>query len=379
MPEQEFRPPRPPARPGFSGRDDDSPPPWADMPPVRARVPGRSHRRPEAPVGNPAYPSGGDPYAQDPAGAPTAGNQRHEAPRHEAPRHEAPRYEDQRPEDQPYEDQRYEDQRPEDQAATQWTGPEPEDEPPAPAPRAPGGRPLGERALRAAARRRRRWYMLGGAVVVIAAAVVAVVLLTTGGSGPAPVTPDGLITTFQPGELRQVPDACNVVPAGTVAQYLPGQTHQSAPLAVNGTAESACNWTIDKPPTYRLMELDVLAYSPNGLASGNGSATQAARDAFTSARTNLVSPPKNAAGSKATVTTVPSLGDEAFGAQQVFKAGGAVTDVATVVVRYHNVIVTATLNGLDHSNKGNYGPVTPSQLSAAALAFAQAAAGALHS
>ena len=220
--------------------------------------------------------------------------------------------------------------------------------------------------------------MLGGALVVIAGAVVAVVLLSTGGSGPASVTPDGLVTTFQPGELRQVPDACTAVPGATVAQYLPGQPHQSAPLAVNGTAESACNWTIDRPPVYRLMEVNVLAYAPNGLASGNGSATQAAMDAFASARQNLVNPSQHSVGSRATVTTVSGLGNEAFSAQQVFKVGGAVTDVATVEVRYHNVIVTATLNGLDHSNKGSYGPVSPSQLAAGALAFAQAAEAALH-
>ena len=52
--------------------------------------------------------------------------------------------------------------------------------------------------------------------------------------------------------------------------------------------------------------------------------------------------------------------------------------MATVVVRYHNVIVTATLNGLQHSNRGTYGPVSMSELSAAALAFAQAAEATLH-
>ena len=349
MPEQEFRPPRPPAPDGYSGRNDDDPPPWAGLPPVRAKGPSRSHRRPETPIQNPAYPAGDDPYPgaaryEDPAGYGTAAQ---------------------------------------DRAAPPWTEPEaqpqeaqPQEAEPTPA-RSDGGSRSGDRLLRAAARRRRRWYLLGGGVVVIAAAVVAVVLLTTGGSGPAAVTPDGLITTFQPGELRQVPDACKVVPAATVTQYLPGQTHQSAPLAVNGTAESACNWTIDQAPAYRLMELNIQAYAPNGLASGNGSATQAAMDAFATTRQDLVSPPQHSAGAKGTVSTVPGLGNEAFSAQQVFKVGGATTDVATVVVRYHNVIVTATLNGLDHSNKGNYGPVSPAQLSAAALAFAKAAEAAL--
>ena len=406
MPEQEFRPPRSPARPGYSGRDDDDPPPWANMPPIR---PPRSHRRTNTPVPNPASPLGGaaepadrtdspgapayptgDPVPADrtdsaaapayPMGGPVPADRR-EGPGAAAygdgaAYEDGPAYGNGAHGDSAYGQRAYEDDRAnEDQPVPQWAGPdaEPEEETPAPAPRAPG-----RRALAHAARRRRRWFMLGGALVVLAGAVVAVVLLTTGGSGPAPVTPDGLITTFQPGELRQVPDACKAVPAATVAQYLPGQAHQSAPLAVNGTAESACNWTIDKPPVYRLMELNVLAYAPNGLASGNGSATQAARDAFASARQNLVNPSQHAVGSRATVTAVSGLGDEAFSAQQVFKVGGAVTDVATVEVRYHNVIVTATLNGLDHSNKGNYGPVSPSQLAAAALAFARAAEAALH-
>ena len=43
---------------------------------------------------------------------------------------------------------------------------------------------------------------------------------------------------------------------------------------------------------------------------------------------------------------------------QVFHAGGAITDVATVLVRYHNVVVTVTLDGLEHSNRGSYGPVS---------------------
>ena len=63
---------------------------------------------------------------------------------------------------------------------------------------------------------------------------------------------------------------------------------------------------------------------------------------------------------------------------QVFRVGGAVTDVATVMVRYRNVVVTVTLNGLEHSNQGSYGPVSQSQLTAAALAFAQAAEASLH-
>jgi hypothetical protein len=61
----------------------------------------------------------------------------------------------------------------------------------------------------------------------------------------------------------------------------------------------------------------------------------------------------------------------AFSAMQVFNRNGAVTDLSTVTVRYRNVIVTVVLNGLDHGNKGNYGPVSPSDLSSAAQTVAQ--------
>jgi hypothetical protein len=240
------------------------------------------------------------------------------------------------------------------------------------------GRSAGRgRARRAATRRRRRWLIMAAGLVVLAGGVTAAVVVP-GGPAPAPVVPGGLITTFQPGELRTVPDACGTVPAVTVQQYLPGQAKQASPLPVGGTAESACDWTIDQAPVYRLLELNLLAYAPNGLASGDGSATYAAIDAYTQSLQDLRDPPRQSADPRAAVTTLNGLGDEAFSATQVFRRGGAVTDVVTVVVRYHNVIVTATLNGLEHSNRGSYGPVSMSQLSAAALAFAQAAEAALH-
>jgi hypothetical protein len=247
-----------------------------------------------------------------------------------------------------------------------------EEETPGDQPRVPGGR-----ALRAAARKRRRWFLLAAALVVVAGVVSAVVLLA-GEPGPAPVIPGSLITTFQAGELRQVPDACNSVPTATVQRYLPGKAKVASPLSVNGAAESACNWTIDQPPVFRLLELNLLAYAPNGLASGDGSATFAAIDAYDSTLQGMASLPKHSPDPRATVTALPGFGNQAFTAWRVFRRGGAVTDVATVVVRYHNVVVTVTLNGLERSNRGSYGPVSESALSAAALAFAHAAEASLH-
>jgi hypothetical protein len=235
------------------------------------------------------------------------------------------------------------------------------------------------RALRAAARRRRRWLITGGGVAVLAGAILAVVLLTGGHKAPPANIAGALGTTFQHGELRQVPNACQVVPAATVQQYLPGKAKVASPLSVSGAAGSACDWTIDQPPQYRLMELSLQAYAPNGLASGDGSATFAATDAYQLALQELRNPPKNSpAAARATVKELTGFGDAAFTAQQVFHVGGAVTDVSTVIVRYRNVVVTVTLNGLAHSNKGNYGPVSQSQLAQAAMAFAQAAETSLH-
>jgi len=268
----------------------------------------------------------------------------------------------------------------EEERVPQWAWPDGEAGDQAPrAAGGPAGRPAARgRARRAAARRRRRWLIMIAGLVVVAGGVTAAVVVP-GGPGPAPVTPGALITTFQPGELRTVPDACRTVPAVTVQQYLPGRVKQASPLPIGGAAESACNWTVDQPPVYRLLELNLLAYAPNGLASGDGSATQAAIDAYAQARQALQHPSRRSADPRAAISTLSGLGNEAFSATQVFRRGGAVTDVATVVVRYHNVVVTATLNGLEHSNIGDYGPVSLSELSAAALAFAQAAETTLHS
>ncbi|HYB14193.1 MAG TPA: hypothetical protein VEF71_01780 [Streptosporangiaceae bacterium] len=315
MPEQEYLPPRQPGGSRGPGRYDQDPPPWASLSSVRQ----------DRPRG----------FGDGPA--------------------------DDAPEGEP-------------EQAPQWAGPQAGDEEPPAAPRrAPGGR-----AARAAARRRRRWLFMLAGLVGMAGAVTAVVLLAASGAGPAPVIPGGLITTFQPGELQQVPDACRSVPAATVQQYLPGKVDVASPLSVDGAAESACDWTIDRAPVYRLLQLSMLAYAPSGLASGNGSATFAAVDAYDSALAGMQHPPEHSAEPRATVTLLSGLGNEAFSAQQVFRRGGAVTDVATVVVRYHNVVVTATTNGLQRSNRGDYGPVSMSQLSSAALAFAQAAEATLH-
>jgi len=355
VPEQEFLPPRRPGRfpgPGVPpGYQDEEPPPWAGLPSV---VPSRP--APGYPMGSRQTAGPPPPRAREQVPdwvGPDAAAEGDVPPRYPSPGSAPP-------------------------------GSTPPREPGDPASggrvlgsRVLGGRVLGNRALRKAARRRRRWLIVIAGLVVVAGGVTAAIVVP-GGPGPAPVIPDGLITTFQPGELQTVPDACGTVPAATVQHYLPGPVKQASPLPIDGSAGSACDWTIDRPPVYRLLELNLLAYAPSGLASGDGSATYAAIDAYSQTLQTLQDPPSHSAEPKATVSTLSGLGDEAFGATQVFSRGGAVTDVATVVVRYHNVVVSVTLNGLEHSNRGSYGPVSMSDLSSAALAFAQAAEAALH-
>jgi len=226
---------------------------------------------------------------------------------------------------------------------------------------------------RADRRKRRRRYLIGGgaAAVVIA---VAVYFLTGGNSGPSNVGIGSLVTTFLPGEIQQVPNACSAVPAATLSKYLPGQPKMAAP-PLNSGASSQCTWTLDQPPTYRVLEVILQAYSPSGLASGDGSATFAAIDAYAEDEQVMQHPGPHSGQPKATITDLSGMpgGSDtvAFSAVQVFNRGGAVTDLVTVTVRYRNVIVTVVLNGLDHANKGNYGPVSTSDLSSGAQTVAQ--------
>jgi hypothetical protein len=215
------------------------------------------------------------------------------------------------------------------------------------------------------------WAVLAAAV--IAAAVVVAIVVMPGGSGPATVTPGSLITTFLPGEIQKVPSACPAIPAATVGSYLSGQPKVAAPPPLDGVLDSQCDWTVDARPVFRLLQLDIQAYTPNGLASGTGSATFAAIDAYAGALQAKQDPPAGTGAPHAQVTTVPGLGTAAFTAAQVYRVGGAITGVATTVIRYRNVVITVVLNGLDRSNHGGYGPVSMSELSAGSLAIARAA------
>jgi hypothetical protein len=224
-------------------------------------------------------------------------------------------------------------------------------------------------------RRRSRRRLLIAAAAVVALATAATIYLLSGGPGAANLGFGNFVTSFLPGELQQVPDPCTTVPAATLQQYMPGTLKQAAP-PLNSGASTECTWTLDSAPTYRVLQVQLQAYSPSGLASGNGSATFAAEDAYQSFENGFTSPGPKSGQPKATVTDLSGLPGgtqtSAFQATQVFIRGGATTDVANVLVRYRNVIITVVVDGLDQTSGGkNYGPVAMSDLTAEAKALAR--------
>jgi hypothetical protein len=208
----------------------------------------------------------------------------------------------------------------------------------------------------------------------VAVVIAATIYLFSGGPGAANLGFGNFVTSFLPGELQQVPDPCATVPAATLRQYMPGPLKQAAP-PLNSGANTECTWTLDSAPTYRVLQVQLQAYSPSGLASGNGSATFAAEDAYQSFENGFTSPGPKSGQPKATVTDLSGMPGgtqtSAFQATQVFNRGGATTDVANVLVRYRNVIITVVVDGLDQTSGGKkYGPVAMSDLTTEANAVA---------
>jgi hypothetical protein len=239
-------------------------------------------------------------------------------------------------------------------------------------------------------RNRRRLLIAGGGVVAVVIAVAVYFLTSGGGGNSANLGLGSLVTQFLPGEVQTVPDACSTVSTATLSQYLPDSPKQAAPPLNSGT-DSQCSWTMDDAPTYRVLEVQVEAYTPSALVAnsngtglvpeGNGSATYAAEAAFASYDYNLVHPAAKSGQPAATVAEISGMpgGTEssAFSATQVLSRGGAIFDEASVYVRYRNVVIIALMEGLDHGSgaKKNYGPVAMSDLATAAKTVAKQVAG----
>jgi len=202
--------------------------------------------------------------------------------------------------------------------------------------------------------------------------VILVILGVTGNlplisSSPAPAG-SNFVTTFEPGDVRAAPNACTAVSTTLLGQYLPGKTTRA--VIQSGRSDSQCTWTLDARPVYRVLEVTAQAFAPSLLATGDGSATFSAIDAYDAALLAMQNPPKSAHRPKAQLGAPGGLGNAAFIALQVWHTGGNTTDFVTVVARKRNVVVTITLQGLDHSARGGYGPVPVTMLQAGALAIA---------
>ncbi len=220
-------------------------------------------------------------------------------------------------------------------------------------------------------RARRRLRVWGGLAVIAAVIAVIVYVLLPGGSGSSPAKANGFVTTYLPGEYRSVPDTCDSVSAATLGQYLPGKPTRAALPGLSGNSGNQCDWTLDHKPVYRLLQVTAQAYAPSGLASGNGSATSAATDAYAQDLQGAAHPARKTHLPAARITTIRGLGSTAFSAFQVIKAGGDTTDRVTVVARLRNALVIAEFSGLDHAVPGGYGPVSPGQLGAGGVAAAR--------
>jgi hypothetical protein len=243
----------------------------------------------------------------------------------------------------------------------------------------PGAPGTGRRPGRAAAarsRRSRRRLVMAAAVLAVAVACTAVILLTRGSTAARNGT--GYVTTFQPGELRSVPDACHALGPATIRQLLAGRRPRVT-QSLAGSTDSQCTWTVDAPPLFRVLELTSQAYAPSLLASGNGSATRSAIDAFSQARAQLASPPKSAHQPRAQITPLTGLGSAAFSALQVFKVGSGTTSMVTLVVRDRNVLITVTMQGPGQPPAGRLQPVPVPVLRSGALTAARRALAGLPS
>jgi hypothetical protein len=237
----------------------------------------------------------------------------------------------------------------------------------------------GSRSRKAAARSRRRsritWVWIGAAVAVVL--IVAAVVVRLNAHQAAPVSHDGFVTTFQRGEFKTVPNSCTAVTSATLGQSLPGKRRMVAPRSLNGAAQSLCNWTLDAPPLYRVLQVNAQAYSPSALATGNGSATQAAIDTYQQDLAALRHPRRATHLPPATVIALHGLGTAAFAALQVVQARGISTDLETVVARDHNVVVIVVMQG-PHARSGRYNAASQSELQSGAMAAATDITHALH-
>jgi hypothetical protein len=230
-----------------------------------------------------------------------------------------------------------------------------------------GARSLTRRQGRAAATRlrksRRRVYRWSAiAVVVCVVGAVTAVLATS--SSPKPQL---FVTSLQAGEFRSVPSACGSVSAAVLTQYLPG-SGRTTTSQQSSTTDSQCSFTVDAKPVFRLLEVTTVAYQPFAAASGDGSASANAKDNLALVKATLADEPKNSPLSRAHITPLAGLGQQAFAGYQQETAGSIVSDVVTVVVLERNALITVELSA---QRSPGFAPTAVGTLQAGATAAAR--------
>ena len=179
--------------------------------------------------------------------------------------------------------------------------------------------------------------MTWGSVAAVAAVVAVAVYYLVEPSAP----PRQYVTALQKGEFRDVPNACRVIAPSTLKQYLSGTPSKSVATFASAT-KSECTFAVDARPTFRELDIIMQAYTPSLIAPGNGSATSYARYTFAQTRQLLATPIKNTAEPPATITPLSALGSQAVTAVQLYRQRSK-TDLVTVLVRVHNVLITVKL------------------------------------
>jgi hypothetical protein len=219
--------------------------------------------------------------------------------------------------------------------------------------------------LRKSRRRVYRWCGIAIVACVIAAGIAA--YLTHHSPKPALY-----VTSLLPGEFRSVPNACGSVSMTVLNQYLPepGRTSTSE---LSGSTDSQCSFTVDRKPTFVVLEVTAQAYQPFAAASAAGSAPGSAsanaQDNYALVMQGLKMPPKGSPLSPAQIAALPATGQQAFVAVQREHVSGIVSERVTIVVRDRNVLITVWESGQESGH--GFGPVPVSTLQAGAEAAAR--------
>ncbi len=201
----------------------------------------------------------------------------------------------------------------------------------------------------------------GSAGVVIVVIVGVIFILVQPSAKPRPY-----VTSLQKGEFATVPNACKVLSSALLDQYLGGKPSKDVQTA-SSASKSECTYQVDAKPTFRVLDVSVQAYAPNLIPPGNGSATSYAVYTFAMDRQQLAKPLKHTPQPKARITVISGLGSQAITALQIYHTG-SVTDRATVLARFRNVLITASLWA---TVSGGFGPVSISELRADAMGVAR--------